>query len=230
MKIARFVSACLAFVMTSGSGAHAAPVDLDKYFSTGNWAAVPDDGAAQAAAIPTPASQAVPGQSTKQAAAPPWQDDSRDICKIWTARNPKTADPDLCEFAARELHTHGIPWKVALANWDYASSLKPWMKYSAGGMTAEGLTDASWGFCRDHPEAVRGLLGREPRHSDMMNPQASILWWIAEYEIERKQLGDGDAWRVTRGIFYPAEPDGARARLEQRRWQLVAREHDGILS
>jgi hypothetical protein len=105
------------------------------------------------------------------------------------------------------------------------------MKFSKGGMTAEGLTDANWGFCKDHPEAVRALLGREPVRSDMMNPRASILWWIAEYEVERGVMGeDADPWRIAAGVFYPASPDGKRAKQEVRRWVRVALEHETILS
>ena len=234
MKKTGFASTFAALVLASGSAAYADPyvnVNLEKYFPAGDWTAASGDAAGSASAIPTPPSEAVPGQ-TGSSAVPPWEADARDILKIWKARDPKTADPDLCDFAARELRAHGIPWRVALANWDYATSLKPRMKFSEDGMTAEGLTDASWNFCRDHPEAVRSLLGRKPQHSDMMNPRASILWWIKEFEMERQKLGGegADPWRVARGVFYPAEPDGARAKLEQRRWEKTAAEQDRILN
>ncbi|MFA6029845.1 MAG: hypothetical protein WC969_08330 [Elusimicrobiota bacterium] len=163
-------------------------------------------------------------------AAPAWAAAARDMHKIWTARNPKTADPELSAFAAKNLHEHGIPWRLALANWDYASSLKPWMKLTVGDMTAEGLTDANWGFCRDHPEAVRALLGREPKRSDMMNPRASILWWIAEYEVEKRKLGgDADPWTIVGSIFLPSDPHGKRVAQEQRRWKKVADQHARIV-
>lgn len=208
-----------ALLLTAQAARAAVSADLGKFFPESSLVSE----------VPAVEGRAVPGQPPQ--AAPPWLADAKDLCKVWTARNPRTAEPALCEFAARELRAHGIPWRVALANWDYASSLKPWMKYSAGGMTAEGLTDANWGFCKDHPEAVRGLLGREPRRSDMMNPRASILWWIAEYELEREKLGAGaDPWSIAAAVFYPASPEGKRARLEVRRWKRVAAEHERILS
>ena len=232
MKKTEFACACVALVMASGSAARAASyVDLQKYFPTGDWAAAPS-GPGLDVEIPTPSVQSYPDLAAREAVVPPWEADTRDILKVWKARHPKTADPDLCDFLAHQLHVHGIPWRVPMANWDYATDLKPRMKYSAGGMTAEGLTDASWDFCRGYPEVVRGLLGRNPRHSDMMNPRASILWWIKEYELERQKLGGAgaDPWRVARGVFLPARPDGRRAQREQRRWKAVAAEQDRILN
>lgn len=164
------------------------------------------------------------------AAAPgsePWRADAREMHKIWACRHPRTADLSLCEFAARELRAHGIPWRLALANWDFATDLLPSHRYSAGGMTAEGLTDASWQWCKDHRDVVQGLLGRPGRRSDLYNPRASILWWIAEFEEQRAKMGEKtDPWRVAAGVFLPAAPYGKRAEKEIQAWRSTMAKQD----
>ena len=126
-----------------------------------------------------------------------------------------------------ELRARGIPWRLALANWDFATDLLPTHRYSAGGMTAEGLTDASWQWCKDHRDVVQGLLGRPGRRSDLYNPRASILWWIAEFEEQRAKMGEKtDPWRVAAGVFLPAAPYGKRAEKELRAWRSTMAKQD----
>lgn len=185
------------------------------------------EGIAQAL-LPTKKEESLPASPAK--AEEPWRTDARDMYKVWTCRQPKTADLSLCEFAARELRAHNIPWRVALANWDFATSLKTSHRYSAGGMTAEGLTDASWTWCRGHREVVRGLLGRPGKRADLYNPRASILWWIAEYEEHRGIMGkDTDPWKIAGGVFLPAAPNSKRVQREIRGWKSVYKLHDYCL-
>ncbi|MCX5797593.1 MAG: hypothetical protein NTY77_19050 [Elusimicrobia bacterium] len=186
-----------------------------------------EDSMAQAL-LPTKKEESLPASPAK--AEEPWRADAQEMYKIWTCRHPRTADMALCEFAARELSAHNIPWRIALANWDFATDLLPSHRYSKGGMTAEGLTDASWTWCKGHREVVRGLLGRPGERSDLYNPRASILWWIAEYEEHAQKMGKkADPWRVAAGVFLPAAPYSDRAEDEMRGWKDVAAKQDRCL-
>jgi hypothetical protein len=182
------------------------------------------------ALLPTKKDEKLPAAS--ESGSEPWRADAREMHKIWACRHPRTADMSLCEFAARELRAHDIPWRLALANWDFATDLLPTHRYSAGGMTAEGLTDASWQWCKDHRDVVQGLLGRPGRRSDLYNPRASILWWIAEFEEQRAKMGaKTDPWRVAAGVFLPAAPYGKRAEQELRAWRsTIAKQDRCVLS
>ncbi|MDD5656948.1 MAG: hypothetical protein PHF00_06805 [Elusimicrobia bacterium] len=219
-----------------------------------------------------PPAQDVAAVVGKPVAQEPWAQDAREICNIWRAHNPKTwnitleqfakADGQfrrswndtatgnlpLCEFAARELSKIEGParsprlWRVALAYWISGSSLKPNMRFSAGGMTTEGLTDANWRYCVARPDAVADLLGvlgrTRLRHSngrsgnDMMNPFFSIRWWMAEYldwrsklpgsrgwRMQSRQNREPDNWDITGAVFLPvaySNPNSRRLKRVQR--------------
>lgn len=185
------------------------------------------------ALLPTKKEESIPAPAPQ--ASEPWRADARDMYQIWACRHPRTADLSLCEFAARELSAHNIPWRIALANWDSATDLSPSHRYSAKTtkgvtMTAEGLTDASWQWCKGHRQVVKSLLNRPGEHSDMYNPRASILWWIAEYEEHQQKMGKkADPWRVAAGVFLPAAPYSERAEDEMQKWQNVAAKQDRCL-
>jgi len=152
-----------------------------------------------------------------------------------------TDDLPLCAFAARELSKYEVPgrtpmlWRVALAYWVNGSGLKYRTKTTAKGMTAEGLTDASWTYChgvRGNVGDIMKVLGRtKARRSDMMNPFCSIRWWIAEYLEWRAKLGsNADNWRIAGAVFYPARPFGRRVRREIGTWQSIDKVHAAILA
>jgi hypothetical protein len=148
-----------------------------------------------------------------------------DCAYVWQRLAPWSFSVSRCEFFVAEHERQGIAAEWP-ASWCYGmsgSSMKPSMTYSAGGMTARGLMDATE---LQYPrEQCRKRFGTTSLH----DPQVSIATHVFQAAGIHHNTGRR-GFSLMRAVFLPRAPDGGRARQEERRWRGIAGRMNKLLA
>ena len=139
----------------------------------------------------------------------------RKCAYIWVRLEPCHFSRDISDFFVQEHARAGIPgeWLVSLVYAHSGSGLDPGMTYSAGGMTARGLMDAT------ELQYPRGQCLRRFGTTDLHDPWVSIATHV--YQAAGIHASSGrEGMALLRAVFLPQAPDGQRAWQEQTgRWE-----------
>jgi hypothetical protein len=167
--------------------------------------------------------EAVPELAPQRTTQPPSDRAILDCCYTWQKMAPWSFAVARCEFFVNEHERQGIKgeWPYSFAYGMSGSSMRPGMSYSAGGMTARGLMDAT------ELQYPRGQCLKRFGTTSLHDPQVSIATHVYQAAGIHRHTGR-TGFSLMRAVFLPRAPDGGRARQEQRRWESIAKRMEAL--
>ena len=167
--------------------------------------------AADAAPLPTVTTDAHRAASVQADAA------TLHCQQAWRKLAPHSYSPDLAAFFVAEHLRAGLPadtWQYSLCYAISGSDLNPAMICRAGGLCAEGICDTT----ESHLPREECL--RRFGTTDRADSWVSIATHVRQ-AAELHQATGRAGMDLMRSVFLPGNPDGRRARREERRWEKI---------